>query len=320
MGLISCRKDEFTGWTNRYRSAPPGLEIVKAGILVKNCKAPYPVSFYQEVRNLRGSVSYFWDFGDGSTSTEKIPNHIYDSDGVYKVTFIVKNEISSDTAFIQVNEMATGTVPIRPDFTFQHANQNNYAPTQVSFQNESTGANQFKWFFGDGSESNNDSPVYVFSNPGNYSVKLRGTCTDGSNAEISKQILVLPPPQRLVVDSLTLMLPSNFKNDRIFLDFYKNSVLVGGTVALSASSFPIKLRKFRDFTGSYLFDQVQFSNNEVLIFKAYRDLGPDILPALIAEFFLSTSSIQSRFYPKVFYQVETVPARNDMFVDLFLSY
>jgi hypothetical protein len=116
------------------------------------------------------------------------------------------------------------------------------------------------------------------------------------------------------------MLPSNFKNDRIFVDFYKNSVVVGGTVALSASSFPIKLRKFRDFTGSYIFDQVQFTNNEVLILKAYRDLGPDVPAALIAEFFLSTSAIQAKYYPKIFYQIETVPARSDMFVDLYLSY
>jgi len=299
---------------------PPGLKIVKAGILVKNCQAPFPVSFFQQVENQLGNVSYFWDFGDGTTSVEKIPNHIYAAAGTYKVTFIVRNEISADTAFLNVTEMASGSVPIRPDYQFQHTNQNNYAPTQVSFQNLSTGANQFKWFFGDGDESNNDSPVHVFSNPGNYSIKLRGTCTDGSSQEISKQILVLPPPQRLVVDSLTLMLPSNFKNDRIFLDFYKNSVLIGGTVALSASSFPIKLRKFRDFAGSYIFDQVQFTNNEVLIFKAYRDLGPDVPPVLIAEFFLSTSAIQSKFYPKIFYQVETVPARSDMFVDLYLNY
>ena len=319
-GLLSCRKDDFSGWTTRYRSAPPGLEIIKAGVLIKNCKAPYPVSFYQEVINLRGNVSYFWDFGDGSTSTEKIPNHIYSDDGVYKVTFIVRNEISADTAILNVIEMASGSVPIRPDYTFRHTNDNNFAPTQVSFQNLSTGANQFKWFFGDGGEANDDSPVHVFSSPGNYSIRLRGTCTDGSSNEISKQILVLPPPQRIVIDSLTLMLPSNFRNDRIYLDFYKNSVLVGGTVGLSASSFPLKLRKFRDFAGSYIFDQVQFSINEALVFKAYRDLGADVPPVLIAEFFLSTSAIQSRFYPKKYFQIQTVPAQNDLFVDLYLNY
>jgi hypothetical protein len=320
LSLFSCRKDDFSGWTQVYLKDPPGLRITKSGILIKNCEAPFPVSFYQEVENLRGAVSYFWDFGDGSTSTEKIPNHIYDSAGTYKVTFIVKNEISSDTAILNVTDMATGSVPVSPDFTFLHTNSNNYAPTQLSFQNVSSGANQFKWFFGNGDESNNDSPVYVFQNPGNYNVTLRGTCTNGTFKEISKQILVMPAPQRIVVDSLTLMLPSNFKNDRIFLDFYKNSILVGGTVGISASSFPLKLRKFRDFMGSYIFDNVQFTNNETLIFKAYRDLGPDVPPVLIAEFFLATSAIQSKFYPRIYYQIETVPRQTDMFVDLYLNY
>ena len=318
--FVSCTKDEFSGWTRDYRVAPPGLKILKAGILIKNCQAPFPVSFYQEVENQRGTVSWFWDFGDGSTSTEKIPNHIYDSAGVYKVTLIVKNEISADTAVLNVTEMQSGSVPVDPSFSFQHTNSNNYAPTQVVFQNTTSGANQFKWFFGDGEESNNDSPTHVFQNAGSYTVKLRGTCTNGTSKEVSQQILVMPAPQRIVIDSLTLMLPSSYKNDRIFVDFYKNSLLLGSTATLSASSFPLKLKRPRDFPGGYIFDQVQFSNNEALIFRAYRAGNGTIPPSMVAEFILSTSAIRSAFYPRAFYQIQTVPAQNDTFIDLYINY
>jgi hypothetical protein len=320
LGLVSCRKDDFSGWTRAYVLPPPGLKIVKAGILIKNCVAPFPVSFYQEVENLRGTVSYFWDFGDGKTSTEKIPDHIYSSEGIYKVTFIVRNEISSDTAILNVNQMASGSVPVEPSFNFTHVNSNNYAPTKVGFQNTSSGANQFKWFFGDGDESNNDSPEHIFRNPGNYTVKLRGTCTNGSSKEISQQILVMNPPQRIVIDSMTLMLPTSFKNNRVFVEFYKNSLLVGSTATFSTSSFPVRLVRPRDFPGGYIFDQVQFTSNEALIFRVFREAIDGNPPFLVAELILSTSAVQSAFYPRVYYQIETVPALKDVFIDLYINY
>ena len=44
-----------------------------------------------------GTNTYSWDFGDGSTSTDESPTHIYGADGVYTVTLIVTNECGSDT-------------------------------------------------------------------------------------------------------------------------------------------------------------------------------------------------------------------------------
>lgn len=39
-----------------------------------------------------GSVSWHWDFGDGTTSNQQHPNHIYASGGTYTVTLTVKNK------------------------------------------------------------------------------------------------------------------------------------------------------------------------------------------------------------------------------------
>jgi PKD repeat protein len=32
-------------------------------------------------------ITYLWDFGDGTTSTEQAPVHVYETPGVYTVTF-----------------------------------------------------------------------------------------------------------------------------------------------------------------------------------------------------------------------------------------
>jgi hypothetical protein len=41
--------------------------------------------------------SYFWDFGDGVTSTDENPSYFYPSAGTYTITLIVENECGSDT-------------------------------------------------------------------------------------------------------------------------------------------------------------------------------------------------------------------------------
>ncbi|MCC8145044.1 MAG: PKD domain-containing protein [Bacteroidales bacterium] len=41
--------------------------------------------------------SYLWDFGDGNTSTEENPLHIYGQSGLYEVSLTVSNEYMSDT-------------------------------------------------------------------------------------------------------------------------------------------------------------------------------------------------------------------------------
>ena len=44
------------------------------------------------------SVSYLWDFGDGTTSTEKNPLHEYAKSGYYTVTLTAKGEVDTDVA------------------------------------------------------------------------------------------------------------------------------------------------------------------------------------------------------------------------------
>ncbi|MBK9176077.1 MAG: PKD domain-containing protein [Flavobacteriales bacterium] len=40
-----------------------------------------------------GAVSYLWDFGDGSTSSLRIPSHVYKAKGTYPVSLVVTNAI-----------------------------------------------------------------------------------------------------------------------------------------------------------------------------------------------------------------------------------
>jgi len=46
---------------------------------------------------------YFWDFGDGTTSTEVNPNHVYNSAGLFTVKLIASNESKSDSIIKIIN-------------------------------------------------------------------------------------------------------------------------------------------------------------------------------------------------------------------------
>lgn len=58
------------------------------------------------------ALSYQWDFGDGSTSTEKSPMHIYAASGNYDVTLTVNGETGSDVAkmTVLINDESTWVV------------------------------------------------------------------------------------------------------------------------------------------------------------------------------------------------------------------
>ena len=45
---------------------------------------------------------WMWDFGDGNSSTESNPTHIYDTEGTFDVTLIVTNTLGADTVMQQV--------------------------------------------------------------------------------------------------------------------------------------------------------------------------------------------------------------------------
>ncbi len=62
------------------------------------------------------ALSYFWDFGDGSTDTGPSPSHSYADDGTYTVTLTVDDQYfggrHSDTLTVTVNNVAPTVAPI----------------------------------------------------------------------------------------------------------------------------------------------------------------------------------------------------------------
>ena len=123
-----------------------------------------------------GAVNaWFWDFGDGKTSSRKSPKHIYTQPGLYLVSLGVRDTVNNcndyHATFIQV-----GAAECIADFRFTVTDT---ATNTVKFTNNSIGnIESYFWYFDDGTYETGENPIHSYNSPGLYSVSL--TITDAS--------------------------------------------------------------------------------------------------------------------------------------------
>jgi PKD repeat protein len=134
---------------------------------------PLIVQFKDASTTSNGSViSWLWDFGDGTTSTDRNPTHTFTSAKNFNITLQIKtsNGCISTLTKPGLIQISTGVLA---DFTNDNPNTCT-APVTINFQNQSTGtgAVQYLWDFGDNTSSNLPNPPHTYTTNGTYSVKL----------------------------------------------------------------------------------------------------------------------------------------------------
>jgi PKD repeat protein len=136
-------------------------------------QAPYSVRFMDQ--STGSPTAWTWEFGDGTTSTDQNPTHIYNQTGVYNVALTASNEKTSDTC-TQYRCIIVNAVPVAAFTANATAGQ---TPFTVQFTDQSTsGADGYQWQFGDGTTSTDQNPVHTYTSPGSYSVMLTVSVPD----------------------------------------------------------------------------------------------------------------------------------------------
>ena len=171
-----------------YVQITGGLQLDFSSTLPNRCRPPFPITFTNNSTG-PGTLTYFWNFGDGNTSTQQNPSHTYATTGAYNVLLAVTSSNGcTDTL------RRTSAVNIQNITTSFTAPDSICVQSPVNFSNTSSPAAQSSaWNFGDATSSGATSPQKVFTTPGNYTVQLVQTysyCTDS----FSKSIRVLPRP------------------------------------------------------------------------------------------------------------------------------
>lgn len=126
-----------------------------------------------------GAVSWEWNFGDGSISTQQQPTHHYAVSGTYTVTLFTQDTLGC-TAFFMIQTPIS--VHGYPTAAFSIDQLSGCTPLNVQLSNTSTGNNTYLWNFGNGGTSTLESPSALFTTAGNYTISMIATnefgCTD----------------------------------------------------------------------------------------------------------------------------------------------
>jgi PKD repeat protein len=127
-------------------------------------------------------VSWLWDFGDGESSTEQNPTHVYAQDGTYSVSLLVTDDddaTGEDMTYVEVAD-------VDPVADFVASPVSGIEPLSVTFRDLSTsydGISSWLWDFGDGESSTEQNPTHVYAQDGTYSVSLLVTDDDDETDE-----------------------------------------------------------------------------------------------------------------------------------------
>ncbi len=142
-------------------------------------------------------TGFVWTFGDGSpTSTLPTPLHTYTAVGIYLAKVVVTTANGcKDSAYITI---FVGKPPVAGFYAIP---THICADRDVTFFNTSTGADAFKWFFGDGYVSGVDSPIHRYFMPGTYSDTLIAYYRGCPDTFIRKNYILVDSPYARMVDT-----------------------------------------------------------------------------------------------------------------------
>lgn len=150
---------------------------------------PYNAVFQN---NSLGGLNFVWDFGDGSTSTDDAPEHLYTQPGTYTVRLYAYDSTSCNKIDSTSFNVLVSPNPIASFIYDPTEPQEN---TYTNFTNQSLGAVSYVWNFGDGDTTAQASPRHIFPATGTYTVCLTAIneqgCADDTCIDVKSLITPL---------------------------------------------------------------------------------------------------------------------------------
>ncbi len=135
---------------------------------------------------------WLWDFGDGYTSTEQNPVHVYETSDSFSVSLTVEGPDGSNTLvkenYIIINEA-------QPVAAFTADTTGGIAPLTVQFADSSTGTiTEWSWDFGDGETSSEQNPEHTYTVADTFSVSLSVSGPGGSDTCVNTNYIIVIEP------------------------------------------------------------------------------------------------------------------------------
>ncbi len=144
--------------------------------------------------------SYLWNFGDGTTSAEQNPVHVYSEFGTYQVCLSVVNEGGNNTAcqsiMVEFVPIANFSVNMLSDASFEFTDLSQNEPTDLS------------WEFGDGNVANGTIVTHEYLTSGDYTVCLLASNQAGVDTSCQAVTAIVVSTQNLKEKDFVQIFPN----------------------------------------------------------------------------------------------------------------
>ena len=163
----NCGTPSASAQVNIMVSPTPTVDFGPGNL--RGC-SPFTVNFEDLSTTLAGST-YLWNFGDGNISSVEDPEHVFTEAGNYDVSLIVTNSFGCTSSMLVDNMINVHESPVAA-FISQPTTTTTLEP-DIQFTNNSIGADQYIWNFGDGSPLGYDEePLHTYTDTGVFEITL----------------------------------------------------------------------------------------------------------------------------------------------------
>ncbi len=129
-------------------------------------------------------TAWNWDFGDGHTSGNQNPTHLYTNEGTYNLRLQVMGEQGCSAELTEVIQVRGVTAQ------WSIPEGDLCANAVVNFNANVTGATSWYWNFDDGQSSYEENPGHIFTEEGQYAVTLVTESGNGCTDELTHEVVV----------------------------------------------------------------------------------------------------------------------------------
>jgi hypothetical protein len=158
-------------------------------------KGPPPLQVRFQNFNTAGLIRYLWDFGDGTTSLEQNPTHIYRTEGIYTVKLNIITALGAQGIVVKSNYITVSYDEIKPFFyvsaaqgySLETATRLGVDPTEFLFVDQTSGNIAQRYWIFDGAGTSDGVAVetsvseldpnihtkkFIYDKPGTYEPSL----------------------------------------------------------------------------------------------------------------------------------------------------
>ncbi|MGV1006539.1 MAG: PKD domain-containing protein, partial [Candidatus Nanopelagicales bacterium] len=193
-------------------SAPPAVDFSSAA----GCSGDTTQFTSSTAVNMNATQSWYWQFGDGTTSTLVDPVHIYGQSGTFTVTLTITDTAGCVNAKINTVTVVPGPVSA---FSFSTPGCSQTAITFTDLTNANGGTiNSWYWNFGDGHDTTfttlHPTLTHTYSQPGTFLVTLTIGTQQGCGHTRQLPLTISPAPLTDFSYSNTCQgLPTQFQDE-----------------------------------------------------------------------------------------------------------